>query len=561
MTQITSETLPSVDEIIDNYFIALERYNVSQKASNINKPEAQNSKSSFKDSKVTKPQSSSGFAVGVSETRKFQSHCNLCEGNHSFHKCTKYSGAKAKVGRLKSLGGCTRCGKLNHQWKECRMNFSHPCSHCSKWHFQSLCVSNSDPAKTKNNVSVESHTRVVSLPYYQCGSILPTFTFNLKGKIYRGLQDRASEGSFITDRVATSLNLKVVHDNIKLTVNGFNGPQKYTSKVVEVPMELEGKTSIALALVIPDIQMKVNLPKMGHIIKTFKIKKYKLADKMLGQQSSKLDNIDFVLGADYGRLIQGRDIPFGKHSVYIDTSVGVLLLGNLDKLKSDLNNLPDQGNTVVNNLSSISEDTKQEYTYSVDIHTFFVNKQISGSFDDMSTLDYVNLKNDPNLSIFDGHGHLKYNKLQNATEQVLETHCKQYLNEDCNLYNDESFELNQDLVEYTLKNIIRGSDGRLQVPLLWNGKVSKFLARNLDLSKMILNSNLKRWQKSDSRKLKLTDQTIKEQLESGIIERVDNLDRYLSENPGYSFLPHMSIFKWDRETTKCRIVFLSNLSE
>ena len=46
-----------------------------------------------------------------------------------------------------------------------------------------------------------------------------------------------------------------------------------------------------------------------------------------------------------------------------------------------------------------------------------------------------------------------------------------------------------------------------------------------------------------------------------IIEKLDNVDQFLNENPSYSFLPFMGIFKPDRETTKCRVVFLSNLSE
>ena len=61
-------------------------------------------------------------------------------------------------------------------------------------------------------------------------------------------------------------------------------------------------------------------------------------------------------------------------------------------------------------------------------------------------------------------------------------------------------------------------------------------------------------------KLALIDQTFREQEGNDIIERLDNLD-YLNEYPGSSFLPHMSIFKLGRETTKCRVVFLSNLSE
>ena len=42
---------------------------------------------------------------------------------------------------------------------------------------------------------------------------------------------------------------------------------------------------------------------------------------------------------------------------------------------------------------------------------------------------------------------------------------------------------------------------------------------------------------------------------------MDNLDQFRTEYPNHSFLPHMGVFKLDRETTKCRIVFLSNLCE
>ena len=57
------------------------------------------------------------------------------------------------------------------------------------------------------------------------------------------------------------------------------------------------------------------------------------------------------------------------------------------------------------------------------------------------------------------------------------------------------------------------------------------------------------------------DETIKDHADAGIIERIHNLDQYLNDHPEHSFLPHMGIFKLDRETSKCRIVFLSNLRE
>ena len=105
----------------------------------------------------------------------------------------------------------------------------------------------------------------------------------------------------------------------------------------------------------------------------------------------------------------------------------------------------------------------------------------------------------------------------------------------------------------------RGEEGRIVVPLLWNGKVPHFLAKNQNLSKMILKSNLKKLKRNGY--LNLVDNTIKEQISSSIISKIENLDEYLAEHPEYSFLPHMSIIKPDRKATKCRIVFLSSLSE
>ena len=57
------------------------------------------------------------------------------------------------------------------------------------------------------------------------------------------------------------------------------------------------------------------------------------------------------------------------------------------------------------------------------------------------------------------------------------------------------------------------------------------------------------------------DENIKTQAAQNLIERIDNLDRFCEEHPEYSFLPHIGIFKLDRSTTKCRMVFLSNLCE
>ncbi|XP_068225069.1 uncharacterized protein [Palaemon carinicauda] len=110
------------------------------------------------------------------------------------------------------------------------------------------------------------------------------------------------------------------------------------------------------------------------------------------------------------------------------------------------------------------------------------------------------------------------------------------------------------------KNTCRDRDGRLVMPLLWNGKVAHLLGKNQNLSKAILKSNFKKFSKKDNA-LQMIDEVSKEQEQLGIIERVTNLEQFLEENPQHSFLPHMPVFKMDRESTKCRNVFLSNLCE
>ncbi|XP_068232415.1 uncharacterized protein [Palaemon carinicauda] len=109
-------------------------------------------------------------------------------------------------------------------------------------------------------------------------------------------------------------------------------------------------------------------------------------------------------------------------------------------------------------------------------------------------------------------------------------------------------------------NNLKNDSGRLIMPLLWNGKVAHLLGKNQNLSKAILKSNFKKFSKKDNT-FQMIDEVFKEQEQLGIIERVTNLEQFLEENPQHSFLPHMPVFKMDRESTKCRNVFLSNLCE
>ena len=149
--------------------------------------------------------------------------------------------------------------------------------------------------------------------------------------------------------------------------------------------------------------------------------------------------------------------------------------------------------------------------------------------------------------------------LQKATDEMLNVECSYYLGES-EIPDEKAVALNDKLAKYVLDNTIRSSDGRLIMPLMWNDECQHLLGKNLNLAKKILNSNRKKFSK-DAEKLILTDQVFKEQLSLGIIQKVENFPESAQTDGCYSFLPHMSVYRPDHDSTKTRVVFLSNLCE
>ena len=79
------------------------------------------------------------------------------------------------------------------------------------------------------------------------------------------------------------------------------------------------------------------------------------------------------------------------------------------------------------------------------------------------------------------------------------------------------------------------------------------------LAKQVLDHNVKKLKK-DEQKLIQYNEVLSKQESEGIIEKIPDLETLLNENPqGLSFLAHNGVFRPDHQSTKCRIVFLSNL--
>ena len=569
LIQITGDTHPSISDILKNFFTACERFENAQTVAN--------TISSFnKGPNKHKTESTVNMAVKVNyKPRKVVTACSICSkvkgqlADHALFKCPNFTTPETKLAEIKSLNGCVRCGSLEHKTTSCAFRFKKKCYKCQQWHFSFLCSKVSSPPQIDINkpdvAKPETSSGIAVLPNFSGDCILPTFTFNISGHdcIFRGLKDSGSQNTFVTQSLAQTYNFKSIKDEVPITVHGFNGPKTYNTKIVDVHLRLGDSNLRVSAIVVPDIKVHLKLPLLGTVFEGFINKGYKFLDSKLSSNLNEITDVELLLGADAAHCIAGQDVLFGQgnSSMYIDSPSGIMLIGNIISLAKNLSYLPSKKKKESSNLHTAYIPDNISSCSRLSTHCFLGSGLIIPSIDDeIQDLDFNGLYTSCNITVLNDKGKIIESKLQDATNQILEVECQKFINYDMSVYNDESREVDNQLVKYTLENLSRETDGRIQVPLLWNGKVSHLLSKNETLAKLILKANLKKLGKNKEH-LFLMDQTIKDQVSSGIIEQVENLDQYKVEYPDYSFLPHMGIFKLQRETTKCRLVFLSNLRQ
>lgn len=562
LVQITNNSKPPLALMLDKFFEASDRYLNCQKLSNENVKLIRNTASS-KDSVI-------GMAVDVKYKGPSFKPCSICsnlegkDANHPIYKCDKNPSVSSKLEQIKKLKGCIRCSNLNHEIGACRYRFNNRCKHCSQWHFSFLCSKLLDasvketktsreiksPLDNKSKVT-ECRLNIVidaSKCFANIGSILPTFTCMFEDRKVRCLKDSGCQCNLISTSLADELGLRVIEESVCLTVNGINSSQQYQTRIVEANVQIGKETRLVQAICKPDISIGLNLPLLGEVVKGFRERGYNLGDEFLNNSNTDIKDINFILGSGSSYCLPLTEHTFGLQgmSLYSESSAGVLLNGNVEQILRDLPYLPYKG-PCYEGCNEVSDITLLHKVGVSDINCFVSELSLDDSLNPLA------------FKVLDEKGEVIDSMLEKAASQILEENCSRYINLE-NQYESGESELNVRLVKYALENMKRNEDGRLVVPLLWNSKVSHLLGTNQNLAKVILHANLKKLSKSPSNLL-LMDSVFKEQEKSGIIERIDNLEEFIAEHPNHSFMPHIGIFKLDRLSTKCRVVYLSNLCQ
>lgn len=122
----------------------------------------------------------------------------------------------------------------------------------------------------------------------------------------RVLKDGGCQSNFISDKFASKHKLKVLEENIEITVYGIKTSKKYLTKLVQLSLFIGEKVYILEALSLPSIRISLNIPGLSEIAQTFVAKGYTLADELLLSGGDVISNIDFILGAKSGYCIPDR---------------------------------------------------------------------------------------------------------------------------------------------------------------------------------------------------------------------------------------------------------------
>lgn len=578
LMQIVNTNKPSLKQIESKIFEAAERYvRCSPLTDNLS-----DNKYSIK-SNDAKFGNTTNLAVNVSGNK--YNICNLCkfdnvDHKHPMYKCTIYNTAKLKIDKLKIIGACTKCSFRSHDSRDCKFVFSSKCRNCDGSHMTFLCYRNDSSLSKRSNINNDGNTRTQNCANNISWSealvtidrdepiLLPTLTAKLLGdnnyKNVRILKDGGCQRNFVKEAVAELLKFPIIDNNLKLQVHGFNSSKIIQTKAVEVSMQYDDRIIKLNAVCVPEIRTSIAVPNLGVLTDGFESKGYVLADRFITNKCRVLNGFELILGADSDQYIDMKYVKFGSDedcSCYISTPVGIIFTGNLTRNIANLEYLPFNSSVNCNDVKVLNEHITKEDSFEKEGEEFkfkvsdLVKCRTKSDYNDNEGL----ITNDnKDFSVLNKKGDIVEDELLKATEHALNKHCSNLLHE-TNDYDCIDTDTNDKIINYVLHNTKRDESGRLVMPLVWNAKISHRLGQNFILCKKILQSNRIKLEKSDN--LLIYDNVFREQEREGFIEKIHNIDKFVQEHPEASFLAHMGVFKPDRDTTKCRVVFLSNLCD
>lgn len=440
--------------------------------------------------------------------------CRYCDKNHYSDECPKYRTIDERQRRIK--GSCFKCLRDNHTISECKWNKT--CVYCGEQnthHHRSLC-----PKKFKYKTKLESAS--LSEEVYNDKALPDTPTENAmvsssemvlmqtastdvkNGKTgasqqVRILLDCGSQRTYITQRLADTLGLKgEKEENIKLITFGNKTPTIVKTKSTTLCLKLNDGTYMEIqANIVPVIGSNIERKQVDitsnnslkHLVKSLD-----LADTFPNENEH--TSIELLIGNDYYLdLILPQRIEIQSGLYLLGSKLGWILTGRTQ----DKDIYSESASMLI--LTYGNDVTERSAFQCVD-NTIKTKPDIQ----DFWNIEAIGITDNPSLS------------------------------------DDEKAMTNfQDTLIF--------QDGRYQVTWPWREE-NPALPVNRELAYGRLKSCLNRMKSKPDLMIKY-DMVIKDQLEKGMIEMVDNT---MTENKQH-YIPHHAVLTLQKTTTKLRVVY------
>ena len=332
---------------VPHYGELLEFINLRAQASETSVTD-QSKKSSRNDAPSAKRLSSVGKPIAsfTASTSELTNNCVLCKvGKHPLHTCSKFKGLThdKMIATLKTNDLCMNCLRPGHFVKQCRS--LNRCRKCQKPHHTLLHIDpkaespvaptttvpgSPNPAHTTTNPSIPSHAAsgLASNSLLMTCCVLVNAPDGSTAEA-RALLDCASSASFVSERLAQSLNLPRTSQSA--VISGVAGLSHKSTLQPIARFSFSSRTSPSeifhvTAIVVPRVTCDLPLHSISFDSKWKHLSNIQLADPNFGHPG----RIDMLLGVDVFVEVMLHGRRTGPHGspIAFETRLGWVLAGN-----------------------------------------------------------------------------------------------------------------------------------------------------------------------------------------------------------------------------------------
>ena len=429
--------------------------------------------------------------------------CYFCNKEHLSRNCNVVTDHRARRDILRQLGRCFVCMRTGHRARDCRSQFG--CYNCKGSHHSAICnaykahaespkptVSNTEEpkAQTTTNIHISSKTSVL---LQTARAEISSPDNDAEKAVVRIVFDSGSQKSYVTQKLKNELNLKVVgRERLLIKAFGDERPRMRDCDIVQIAVKtLDGILVYISAYVVPTICSPISNQILALAVDKYPhLRGLQLADFQAGDELSIEKPSEILIGNDMFWLLVEDEIIRGN-----EANGPVAMKSKLGYIVSGPVDVVSENGTFLSQVMRVETSCVEEREADPLIH-----------------------------------------EIKKFWE--VESERGKFLNETPSI--EDQFEADIAFV-----------DGKYQCKMPFKEE-HPLLPDNYTVAKSRLNSLLCRL-KANPKVAKEYDNVIKDQLEKGIVEKVDLNEP--TEVGKVSYLPHKMVIREDKDTTKLRVVF------